>query len=600
MTLTLPAVNEADKYDIVFVMDASSSTNAAGTAFPTRVENLLNAIEAAGADVKVGVVKFRGIAFDTISLASDNAYSGLVEYSAETAAAIDAGIQYSEALMKTLSSGSNIHSGLRIADDWLTADTAVADSHKYVVLVSDCKSYIWNDENDVATSFYAQHLDKNLNNVSSFTGMPEIGQATGSMNKDTVGNVTGLNNETGTVGFAFTTGELDDAHKYEAYAALYAYGTDPSDDPAIYQELSGSSPYDARCLYAYKEDDAELDGTLDRLTITNAGSLRTALREYYRFTPAAGFPETVKYMELNPYEIIDNGDNTYSYDFSSPNPDFYWIHPDSLQKGLYKAGHLWTDMGDKYNTAVMVYDGVNHAKLSGAGLGIARSFSEWVQLPEISDFAANIIDDQALSDMFDAIENHINYLIQSGTVTDVITDDFTLIEEGVNTFRISVGGVSQTAAQSEAYKWVFGTAVDGVYPYEVEYDAATKTISWNINVPVENSKIVSLSYDLEIRDGVTTDEYETNASAVLEYTSFNGDTGTYTFEVPEVDYTYDPITSVTLTKTYVGGTGYDNEGAEVTTQGTLEEDVSFIVTPYDSFNREVGKTAIPAFDPGTY
>lgn len=55
------------------------------------------------------------------------------------------------------------------------------------------------------------------------------------------------------------------------------------------------------------------------------------------------------------------------------------------------------------------------------------------------------------------------------------------------------------------------------------------------------------------------------------------------------------LTKTTLTKTYKEKTGYDNAGSAVTTQGKLAEKVAFTITPYNSFNRETGKTDIPAF-----
>lgn len=252
-------------------------------------------------------------------------------------------------------------------------------------------------------------------------------------------------------------------------------------------------------------------------------------------------------------------------------------------------------MGEKYNTAVLGYT----SSYSG-GRQNQRAFLKWLLQPTISDYAADTSDSTGLDTLFSSIENDINYLIKSGTVTDVITDDFTLVEDGTNTFTVKLDSTTMTAAAAGAYHWTFGTAVAGVYPYEVSYDKAAKKVVWKINVPVENSKPVSLSYKLELDASLPSGDYNTNVSATLDYTAFNNNTGTFTFPVPQVDYTYDPITSFKLKKTYVGGDGYDNAAAVVTAAGTLAEDISFTVAPYQSFNREVGKTAIPAFTPGTY
>lgn len=124
VTLTLPSAETGSKYDIVFVMDSSSSTSTAGDAFSVRVKSLLDSIVSENVTVKVGVVKFRGLAFDTIDLVSQHALSGLVEYSTETAEVIDQAIDVSEDDLipegsSTKSRGSNIHGGLKVAESIL-------------------------------------------------------------------------------------------------------------------------------------------------------------------------------------------------------------------------------------------------------------------------------------------------------------------------------------------------------------------------------------------------------------------------------------------------------------------------------------------------
>lgn len=57
----------------------------------------------------------------------------------------------------------------------------------------------------------------------------------------------------------------------------------------------------------------------------------------------------------------------------------------------------------------------------------------------------------------------------------------------------------------------------------------------------------------------------------------------------------DYLDKVTFTKTYKGKTGYSDAGTVVIPDGKLTEDITFSITPYKSFNREVGKTDIPAF-----
>ena len=82
--------------------------------------------------------------------------------------------------------------------------------------------------------------------------------------------------------------------------------------------------------------------------------------------------------------------------------------------------------------------------------------------------------------------------------------------------------------------------------------------------------------------------------------------GVYRFVMPEVDvnvraiYSIDYITSINVTKTYIGDAGYASAGSVVAPAGVLAEDVTFAVAPFNSFNRELGKTAIPAFASASY
>lgn len=73
-------------------------------------------------------------------------------------------------------------------------------------------------------------------------------------------------------------------------------------------------------------------------------------------------------------------------------------------------------------------------------------------------------------------------------------------------------------------------------------------------------------------------------------------------EVKLVRRPHEYLTKTEIEKSYVGMTGYDNAGDPVTTQDKLAEDVVVTITPYKSFNREIGKNAadIPAFDPNEY
>lgn len=606
VTLQIPAVKETDKYDIVFVMDDSNSTSFASGTFESRVTELLNSIIDQGVTVNVGVVKFKGVAADAISVSSSGARSGLVQYVQGDTDALDAifaGIRLDTTVLN--SNGTNIHGGLQIAKEMLTSDTSIADTHKYVILLTDGKTYTWNDVNGVATTIYSQ----GANSSFSFKSDQYITPITGNQ----VANKTKISLSSNPAGFfADFTAFLGTFNPFivgytaspniglaSEYQALYDY----DEDAALLAELSditGASPYDMRSYYAYNENGNGVNVLLGTTTVYNVTNginhSNNAWNKHVEFIPDAGqLPAGKRFLEFDPFEVINNGDGTYSYDKSNPNPDFYLNHPDATQKATYLAGHLWTDLGDHYNTAIIGYS----SSYTG-GRTNQQAFLNWLLQPTISDFSADTNNSSALDNMFDSIENDINYLIKTGTVTDEITDEFELIKNGVDTFTVKLDGVAVTGVADGENKWNFGELTGGSYPYVVEYNEGTKTITWKINVPVQDSKPISLTYKLEIEDGAENGVHDTNRSATLEYESFNGNTDTYTFPVPETEYTFTPITEVKFTKTYIGGEGYDNAGDEVDPIGKLNETLSFTVKPYKSFNREIGKTAIPVFTPDTY
>ena len=81
-----------------------------------------------------------------------------------------------------------MHGGLDMANDWLEADTEVADNHKYVIFLLDGKTYIWNDENDVPTTVYGQYMAKNV-----VYSKPSVGQQTIAYSKSAYKFIDGIN-----------------------------------------------------------------------------------------------------------------------------------------------------------------------------------------------------------------------------------------------------------------------------------------------------------------------------------------------------------------------------------------------------------------------
>ena len=556
ITLSLPSAEYQNKIDIVFVMDSSSSAQNS-TVFTESVNELFSSIleNNPNLELKVGVIRFRGRAHDAIAYLSDNAYEKLVVYGDDTKDYINQALNMPEAdIKKAFGNGSNAHGGIDIADEWLAADTAVDNDHKYVVFLTDGKTYIWNNEANEPTCIYLQQYNNGTSGRWTIQGggVPQFGQSI-STYKD-----------------SYPVDVLDPSGKsnifwFNDYQELYNCTS---------EELSGVSPWDAFCGYA-DDKTAIPTGSATKHDVTNGADLFSSkgdFQYYWEYTPDNAW-EGVPYLEANPLKVIENDDETYTFDAvknddgtytiteDNINPNYYMYHVDGLMKSSYLTGHLWNEMNSKYNCAVITYSG-------GGATGfvaLRNSFISWLQ--ENSKYGADITASAQVEALFEGIDNSIRYMVAKGVVTDLVNDPFTVKDDdNVNGFKMTKEGTELTGTY-ESGKWTFA---DG--DYVVEYDASTKTITWTINVPIENTKPITLSYVVVIPEDNGYGRYDANKSAVLDYTTSDGQTGSYTFEVPRIAYL--PCIEVSVTKIWD-----DNDNAagmrptevEVVLKGGLED-----------------------------
>ena len=493
VTLSLPSEEYRNKVDIVFVMDNSTSTELKQAAFSDEVKAMFQSVTARNPniDLKVGVIKFRGYATDMLG-------SGLTPYNSGSEARILAAIDNNDVPGR----GTNIHGGLVMADKLLEADSGVDNANKYVVLLTDGKTYIWNNDADEPTTTYTQYYQ---HYAMKGNGIPTISQSAGAYDK---------------AAYPVLVGNQK-LFWFDDYADLYAQNNE--------NLSSTSTKYDYPARYA--TNNGVPTGTYAKRATTNGSTLfkNKDYQYYWEYMPSADWSNMV-WLEANPYEVIQNSDGTYTFDTNSPNPDYYMILPDHLQKAEYLTGHLWTDMMKKYKCGAVIYQDWK----SGSGLSVAKSFCAW--LINESHYGADVTNAAQVEKLFDDIDDSISYLVDHGTVTDQIKDDFTLKENGNDTFTVTVGGVKQNATKTGNNSWVFGTSAAGKYPYEITYNPSTKTIYWTINVPIEVANKVKLSYGLILREDAETGRYDTNESAVLRYTSTDGKDGSFPFPFPKVNY----------------------------------------------------------------
>ncbi len=560
VTLSLPSAEYQNKVDIVFVMDSSTSSKG-GAVFREAAQDLFDAVleNNPNIDLKVGVIRFRGRAHDAIAYLSANAFKELAPYN-EAAEYISTALAMEEdEAERIFGNGSNTHGGLDIANEWLKADTGVDDANKYVVLMTDAKTYIWNDENHEPTTIYSQYyrwtrgvglgaiqtppadtIQEGVT-VTDMKGAPFVSQSAG-YNKYTKAYAVDVQDPTGQSNiFVFRKDPNDPA---AAYANLYA-----SDNP----ELTGKSAWDAPCYYADTRRLGTIPGTVNPIPITNGveklKNSGTGLNDYYTyfaFTPAEGY-EDIPYLEANPY-VVKVAEDGASCEFTDEiNPNYYQYHVDAMQKGCYKAGHLWKEMGEIYNCGVIIY---NKGSSDSVISNLVYAFREWLLSEENSKYSASVEQASQIQELFKDIKNDILYMVNRGTVTDVIGDDFDLKEQKADTFKMTLDGNDVKVTYTDGSNvWNFGEAVEGVYPYSVELSEDKRSFIWTINVPVENAHPVTLSYDLVLKDSVTeSGVYDTNDSAVLNYVTTDQKEGTYTFEKPKVVYL--TTTDITVKKVW--------------------------------------------------
>ena len=165
VSLTFPSM-EKPKLDVVFVLDGSRT---ASEILPDKAIAILDSLHR-HADLSVGIVKFRGQAFDMIHRTTNGSLSGLIEYS-KNGVINTANVQRMRSAMSTtltlgsdVKSGSNVHGGLQIADTMLAAslhrDTTKAGL-QFLILLSDMKANVFNSDDYKPTSIFSQSLNRN-------------------------------------------------------------------------------------------------------------------------------------------------------------------------------------------------------------------------------------------------------------------------------------------------------------------------------------------------------------------------------------------------------------------------------------------------------
>lgn len=158
ITLSLPSAQEELVTDVVFVLDESSCSAPVKEQMATMLESLYQQIADTGAVVKIGAVQFRGNVTEL----------PLTELTDDTKATVTAFMGQRPGV-----GGSNMSAGLLAGEKMLDADTAVDSTRKYLILVSDGITYIWDDESTAEQENYGVNFATSDDPTKSWRASPD-------------------------------------------------------------------------------------------------------------------------------------------------------------------------------------------------------------------------------------------------------------------------------------------------------------------------------------------------------------------------------------------------------------------------------------------
>ncbi|MDO5595835.1 MAG: S-layer homology domain-containing protein [Bacillota bacterium] len=485
VTLSLPSAEEKLESDVVFVIDKSQCGKESATAAQQLVDNLLKRQKVTNAKIKVGIVIFGGTAIVSRELSE-------VTEAKELWSAMDVAA-------KTGLHGSNVQSGLIEADQMLSKDTEVANSRKYVVLISDGHTYQFSKEKE-----YEAYIEKG----KSFNALKTYGIYN---ENDLYAYSHGISYTIHSMHDQYYTGDYTNDGTYKdgwsgSYLtdAQYKTGTlgNSNEVGNVYEMPYGTwSQYLEHITSVVTADNGKYDVLL---THTNGdydyqciGNNATTSREE-RATLANSALGAGMYIKCG---LDETG------------KDNQLMHASGTDRAVYEAYTKYASMAKKYNcypiyvskdnTDPNNYDAAKTTQ--DYGYQLIHAMGEISHNTGTSVAVANeaIIPNKIsvnVTSAFSSIQNDILYAVSAGSiVTDTIGEKFTF--GGVDSFTLKVGtekieGVKDTSDENTVN---FGDLKpDNSYPYTVTYTPDTKTFVWTINENVSNFAPVQLTYTVKL------------------------------------------------------------------------------------------------------
>ena len=520
VTLSLPSAEEALASDIVFVIDKSQCGKAAADAAQQLVASLLQRQEVTKAKVKVGIVIFGGTAIVSRELSEVTNAEELQSAMAEAA--------------KTGLHGSNVQSGLIEADKMLSKDTEVANSRKYVVLISDGHTYQFSKEGE-----YEAYTEKG----KSFTALKTYGIYN---ENDLYAYSKGISYTIHSMHDQYYTGDYDNNGTYKrdwsgSYLTDTQYKTGtPGDSDEVNNHFE--MPYGTWSRYwehitsVVEKDNGKYDVPLTHATGDYDNQCIGNNANTSREDRAALADKAL-------------GENMYiKCGLDANGKDNQLMHASGTDRAVYEAYTKYASMSKKYNCyPVFVSKGDEDSANTTQDYGyqlihamgeISNNTGTDVGTPNASVTASNI------TNIFKSIENDIFYAVGAGSVVeDKMGADFDFVPDSL---KLTVDGKALNS-KVDGNTTYFG-ATDTTkeigsdnYRFKVECDSANDKFTWTINENVSNFAPVQLSYQVKLVNANTaagTYKVLTNEYAKLTPKNSAGQVGMErTFNNPEVSYT---------------------------------------------------------------
>ena len=215
----------------------------------------------------------------------------------------------------------------------------------------------------------------------------------------------------------------------------------------------------------------------------------------------------------------------------------------SLEKGTAHAAAAIQQIQASSPTEHIIMIGNDYNPGTPQVANIARAFRLWVaDAVGASNYFDLASGTTTVSTAFDSIVNQLRYAFASGTLTDVIGSQFSLVTAGASVaasdVKLTLEGTQLPALVTAPGVISFGTPTGGVYPYVLTVAGQTLTLA--INVPIESAVALAFTYTLQLHRELGPTGWHVdvplNESASVAFVDSDGNAGTATFPVPMTRY----------------------------------------------------------------